>query len=215
MRKIACSGIFFLATVGMVNAAEPIGEWRDQDNKATIKIVDCNSRLWGVVASESMPGGLDKNNPDKTKRARSTLGMPVLLNMKKVSDEKDKWEGEVYDAIRGKIFESSIQLKSPNALRVEGCVAFVLCGGQTWTRVDPPGTSGFTYASAVPAGVPKAGAVTPPVPGVHVPPKVATAPPPKAVAPKSATAKPPTTTGAADPAISEVCLLPEIAGAPH
>jgi uncharacterized protein (DUF2147 family) len=217
MRKIAFSGIIFLAAVTTANAAEPLGEWRDEDGKATIKIVDCNSRLWGVVASESIPGGIDKSNPDKAKRTRPTLGMPVLLNMKRASDEKEKWEGKVYNAENGKTYDATIQLKSANALRVEGCLVWPLCGGQTWTRVEP-GMSGFSYGPAAESGA--AG-----TPKAQTPKTTATAPAasskttataipggaPKAAAPKGAAAK----AGSPEPATSEVCLLPEIAGAPH
>ncbi|KAJ8137171.1 hypothetical protein OY671_009616, partial [Metschnikowia pulcherrima] len=72
------SGMFLLAAAGAASAADPLGEWRDEDGKATIRIVDCNSRSWGVVASESIPGGSDKNNPDKAKRTRPMSGMPIL-----------------------------------------------------------------------------------------------------------------------------------------
>lgn len=219
MRKTAVSGIFFLAAVTTAYAAEPLGEWRDEDGKATIKIVDCNSRLWGVVASESIPGGIDDKNPDKAKRNRPTLGMPVLLNLKKASGEKEKWEGKVYNAENGKTYDANIQLKSANALRVEGCLVWPLCGGQTWTRVEP-GMSGFNYGPAAEAGAaagaPKAQAPKTTATAPAAPPKTtATAVPggaPKGAAPKGATAA---KAGSPEPATSEVCLLPEIAGAPH
>ena len=134
MRKFTYPALFLVMTCGMAHAADPLGDWLVEDKVATIKIVDCNSRLWGVVSAEKTPGGTDSQNPDKTKRTRSTLGMPVLLNMKKVADEKDKWEGQIYNAKNGKTYEASIQLKSPNRLEVEGCVMSILCGGQTWTR---------------------------------------------------------------------------------
>ncbi|CAN5394283.1 DUF2147 domain-containing protein [soil metagenome] len=211
MRKLAYSGMFFLAAVGVAQAAEPLGEWRDEDGKATIRIIDCNSRLWGIVASESIPGGIDKNNPDKAKRTRPTLGMPVLLNLKKSADEKDKWEGQVYDATSGKTYDSSIQLKSANALRVEGCVAMILCGGQTWSRVaeTSPATPGGikTGASAAP-GAPKTTTVPAPAPKTTAAPAPAGAP--KPMAPKSTMAK----AGAADPNLPEACMLPEIVSAP-
>jgi uncharacterized protein (DUF2147 family) len=220
MRKTALSGIILLAAVTTANAADPLGEWRDEDGKATIKIVDCNSRLWGVVASESIPGGIDNKNPDKAKRTRPTLGMPVLLNMKKSSDEKEKWEGKVYNAENGKTYDATIQLKSANALRVEGCLVWPLCGGQTWTRVEP-GMSGFNYGPAAETGA--AGA-----PKAQTPKTTATAPAtsskttatavpagaPKGAAPKGAAAAA-SKAGSTETATSEVCLLPEIAGAPH
>ncbi|RTL49802.1 MAG: DUF2147 domain-containing protein [Bradyrhizobiaceae bacterium] len=184
MRKIAYSGIFALAVIGSAHAAEnpALGEWRVEDGVATVKIVECNSRLWGVVASEVTPGGLDRMNPDPAKRSRPTLGIPVLINMKKVTDERDKWQGMIYNAKDGRSYEASVQVKSPNALIVEGCVLSILCGGQTWTRVaDKNGSS-----AAVTGSSPSAMKPQPPKPGQ------------KPAAP-----------------VTDVCLLPEIAGAPH
>jgi uncharacterized protein (DUF2147 family) len=213
--------MFFLAAAGLAHAAEPLGEWRDEDNKATIRIVDCNSRIWGIIASEKVPGTIDQSNPDKAKRTRPTLGMPILLNMKKDEDEKDRWEGEIYDPIRGKIFSSSIQAKSATALRVEGCVAMVLCGGQTWTRVEP-GASGFTYApflaakatGTAPAHSTKSTAAPSPFPApIGTPKTIQGAPKTAPGAPKAAV--PGAKAGApADPVTTEICAIPEIASAP-
>lgn len=205
MRKTALSGMFLLAAAGAAYAADPLGEWKVEEDKATIRIVDCNSRLWGVIASEQIPGNLDSKNPDKAKRTRPTLGIPVLLNMKKAEDEKDKWEGQIYDATSGKTYDANIQLKSANSLRVEGCVAMILCGGQTWTRV--------VEGSPAPAGA-KAGTSAPKTTGTPPAPKTTAPSPfptpvgaPKATAPKGAKA--------GEQATSEVCLLPEIANAPR
>lgn len=196
--------MFFLAAFGAAHAADPLGEWRDEDGKATIRIVDCNSRLWGVIASESIPGGIDKFNPDKAKRTRPTLGIPVLLNMQKTADEKDKWEGKIYNATDGETYKASIQLKSANSLRVEGCVALILCGGQTWTRVaEAVPAPGGAKTSPGAAGAPKSAAPVPPAPAS--PPKTAATTP----APKAGAAK------GVETASSDVCLLPEIAGAAH
>lgn len=197
--------MFLLAATGAAYAADPLGEWKVEEDKATIRIVDCNSRLWGVIASEQIPGNLDSKNPDKAKRTRPTLGIPVLLNMKKAEDEKDKWEGQIYDATSGKTYDANIQLKSANSLRVEGCVAMILCGGQTWTRV--------VEGSPAPAGA-KAGTTAPKTTGTPPAPKTTAPSPfptpvgaPKTAAPKGAKA--------GEQATSEVCLLPEIANAPR
>lgn len=209
MRKIALGGMFLLAAAGPAFAADPLGEWKVEEDKATIRIVDCNSRLWGVIASEQIPGNLDSKNPDKAKRTRPTLGIPVLLNMKKAEDEKEKWEGQIYDATSGKTYDANIQLKSPNSLRVEGCVAMILCGGQTWTRV--------TEGSPAPGGA-KAGAAAPKTTGAPSAPKTTAAQPfPTPVGtPKTATPAPKgAKAGTPEAATSEVCLLPEIANAPR
>ncbi len=201
MRKLAICGMIFLGAAGTANAADPLGEWRDEEGKATIRVVDCGSALWGVIASEKSPGHLDTNNPNKIMRSRTTLGMPILLNMKKSEDEKDTWEGRIYDPIRGKLFDSSIVAKSGTALRVEGCVAMVLCGGQTWTRVEP-GTSGFTYQAtgalkaAATSGTPKTAGTAAPFP----------TPVGAAKSGKGAVST--------DPVTAQVCAIPEIAATP-
>ncbi len=206
MRKLAFSGMFFLAAAGIAQAAEPLGEWKDEGGKATIKVIDCSSRLWGVVVAESIPGGVDKANPDKTKRSRPTIGMPVLLNMKKSTDEKEKWEGQVYNAENGKTYEASIQLKSPNALRVEGCLVWPLCGGQTWTRVAeaPVPTPGGakTGTPGTPSAAPKTTAAPFPAPVGS----------PKTPAPKGTGTM--AKAGSAEQASIDYCQIPEIVSAP-
>ena len=51
--------MFLLAAAGAAYAADPLGEWKVEEDKATIRIVDCNSRLWGVIASEQIPAHRD------------------------------------------------------------------------------------------------------------------------------------------------------------
>lgn len=190
MQKTVLFGVFLLAALGSAHAAEPIGEWQVEEKVATIKIVDCDGHLWGVVASEARPGGTDSKNPDKAKRGRPTLGMPVLLDMTKSTEEKDRWDGKIYNAKDGEIYKASITLKSPNSLRVEGCYVWPLCGGQTWTRV---------------AEAPPAIAATPKAP-------------PKTVGSKTSQRKTATKAGApptSETEVSEVCSLPEVTGATH
>ena len=99
---------------------------------AKIRIVNCNDELWGVVAWEQK-AGVDHNNPDPSKRARPTLGMPVLIAMKPT--KPNRWEGEIYNSEDGKTYTSHISLASPDVLQVRGCVLGFLCGGEDWTRV--------------------------------------------------------------------------------
>jgi uncharacterized protein (DUF2147 family) len=212
--------MLFLAAMGTAHAADPLGEWQDEDGKATIRIVDCDSRLWGVIASESIPGGVDSNNPDKAKRTRPTLGMPVLLNMKRSVKDAGKWEGKIYNAENGKTYAGSLRMEAPDALRVEGCLVWPLCGGQTWSRVAeatptppapaPGGAKGAKTGATGMTGAPKTTA-RPAAPAGA--PKTGMAPTTKGAAAKGAAAK--GAVAVADPASDDVCLLPEIAGAAH
>ena len=127
-----------LVASGAAFAADATGEWLVEEGVAKIRIENCSNRLWGVVSWEKEPGGLDSNNPDPAKKARPTMGMPILLGMK---PEGAKWKGEIYNSENGKTYSASVQLASPEKLKVEGCVLGFLCGGETWTRVKPDVTA--------------------------------------------------------------------------
>src|ERR1700730_1381801 len=96
-RRIVYAG--FLLATGLPRALEldPTGDWKVADGVASIRVAECNGSMWGVVAWEQTPGGRDKNNPDVSKQNRPTLGMPILIDMKK-RPRADQWEGQVYNA---------------------------------------------------------------------------------------------------------------------
>jgi uncharacterized protein (DUF2147 family) len=117
------------------SATDPTGEWLVAKRVARIKIVNCDNRFWGVISWEMTPG-VDSNNPDRAKRTRPTLGMPILLGM--APAKPNEWKGEIYNGEDGRNYSSSISLLNPDLLKVQGCVLGFLCGGENWTRVSPP-----------------------------------------------------------------------------
>ena len=154
--------------------------------------------MWGVVAWEKTPGGRDVNNPDVSKKSRPTLGMPILIDMKKKA-AVDQWEGQVYNAKDGQFYSSTIKPVGSDQLEIQGCVLGFLCGGETWTRVAGPIPSspvnGMAKGTAKPPAAPKTtGSVGPAA---------------KTSGQKQATAAP-----AADP-VGDICLLPDIARFAH
>jgi uncharacterized protein (DUF2147 family) len=181
-------------------AADPTGDWRVADGVANIRVAQCNGSMWGVVVWEKEPGGRDTHNPDPAKQSRPTIGMPILLDMKK-KPGTDSWEGEVYNAKDGQTYSSSITPTDADHLEIKGCVLGFLCGGETWTRVAPPIPSSPTNSMA--KGTPKGAA----------PKSVATAPPPappKTTGTATAKGKPQTTD-----TVGDICLLPDIARFAH
>ena len=136
-RTIVYSGVFLATGVGAALAADPTGDWKVADGVANIRVAQCNGNMWGAVAWEKVPGGKDKNNPDAAKQSRPTLGMPILIEMKKKSGV-DAWEGQVYNAKDGQTYSTSITPTDADHLEIRGCVLGFLCGGETWTRVAPP-----------------------------------------------------------------------------
>jgi uncharacterized protein (DUF2147 family) len=223
-RTIVYSGIILATGVNLALAADPTGDWKVADGVANIRVAQCSGNMWGVVAWEKMPGGKDKNNPDVAKQSRPTLGMPILIEMKK-KPGVDAWEGQVYNAKDGQLYSSTIKPVGADQLEIQGCVLGFLCGGETWTRVGPPIPSSPTNSMA--KGAPKG------APGAAPKSSAATGSAPTTAAPAAA---PPKTTGAANPSpaspapkaapgqkqaagqpadIGDICLLPDIARFAH
>ena len=195
-RTITCTGLIFATATGATLAADPTGDWRVADGVANIRVAQCNGNMWGVVSWEKTPGGRDSNNPDPARQSRPTLGMPILLSMKKVPGA-DAWEGQVYNAKDGQTYASTIKPIGDDQLEIQGCVLGFLCGGETWTRVGPPIPS--SHANGMAKGTTKGAA-----------PAQAAAPAP---APKTTGSTVPTQKQAALPKdpVGDICLLADVA----
>ncbi|MGY3538950.1 MULTISPECIES: DUF2147 domain-containing protein [unclassified Bradyrhizobium] len=200
-RTIAFSGLFLATVLSPALAADPTGDWKVADGVATIRVAQCNGSMWGAVSWEKTPGGKDKNNPDPAKQSRPTLGMPILIDMKKKAGA-DAWEGQVYNAKDGQLYSSTIKPVGTDQLEIQGCVLGFLCGGETWTRVGPP--------------IPVSAAGSPAAKGTQ----------PKSAAPQKTTGavapatKPgqkqaPGNANAQADAVGDICLLPDIARPTH
>jgi uncharacterized protein (DUF2147 family) len=192
------------AGIGPALAADPTGDWKVADGVANIRVAECYGSMWGAVAWEQVPGGRDQNNPDAAKQSRPTLGMPILIDMKKNSTA-DQWEGQVYNAKDGQLYKSTIKLTGADQLEIQGCVLGFLCGGETWTRVAGPIPSSPANSMA------KSGSKATIAAAPKSPPK--TTPSTTAQAPKAGQ-KTAANAQAADP-VGDICLLPDIAGFPH
>jgi uncharacterized protein (DUF2147 family) len=212
MRSLVYSAVISAAGIAPALALDPTGDWRVADGVANIRVAQCNGSMWGVVAWEKTPGGRDTNNPDVSKQARPTLGMPILIDMKK-KPGVDQWEGQVYNAKDGQSYSSTIKPVGPDQLEIQGCVLGFLCGGETWTRVAGPipsspansmakGSAKASGALAKTAPKPGAAATTGSAPG-------SASPAPKAPGQKLAASGQPADT------VGDICLIPDIARFAH
>ena len=209
-RTIAVSGLFLATVLSPALAADPTGDWKVADGVATIRVAQCNGNMWGVVSWEKTPGGKDKNNPDPAKQSRPTLGMPILIDMKKKAGA-DAWEGQVYNAKDGQLYSSTIKPVGTDQLEIQGCVLGFLCGGETWTRVGPP-IAVSAAGNPAPAGAPAAkGALPKPA----APQKTTGAVAPAAKPAQKQAATPPGTANASADTVGDICLLPDIARPTH
>ena len=194
-RKLLFSGTFLAAGLAPAMAADPTGDWRVADGVANIRVAECNGSMWGAVSWEKVPGGRDTNNPDVSKQSRPTLGMPILIDMKKQPGVA-QWEGQVYNAKDGQFYSSTIRPIGSDQLEIRGCVLGFLCGGETWTRVAPPIPS--SPANSMAKGIKPPAAPAPKTTGYAN----------AAGAQKMASAHP------NDP-VGDICLIPDIARFAH
>jgi len=204
LRTVAYCGLFLATGLLPALALDPTGDWKVADGVANIRVAQCNGDMWGAVAWEQTPGGHDSHNPDVSKQNRPTLGMPILIDMKK-KPGVDAWEGQVYNAKDGQFYSSTIKPLDPDHLEIQGCVLGFLCGGETWTRVSGPIPSSPVNSMA--KGAPKTtGALPKTAAAAKTTGSVGAAA--KTSAQKQAAAQP------ADP-VGDICLLPDIAGFAH
>ncbi|MGJ5137723.1 DUF2147 domain-containing protein [Bradyrhizobium oligotrophicum] len=91
----------------------PLGLWATEGGKGNVVIEPCGANICGFA--------------EKTREK-------ILINMKR---KDSKWVGRIHDPDGGGNYDSTVVLKNPSTLRVQGC-AFggLFCGGQTWKRVS-------------------------------------------------------------------------------
>jgi len=125
---------------GQARAAEdPAGFWATEKNESQIHITHCGEKLCGTIFWMKDPNDakgalkLDKENEDEAKRKRPLLGLQ-LISMK---PEDDYWKGNVYNPTNGKTYDATLKILSKTQVELKGCVAYILCGGQKWTREEP------------------------------------------------------------------------------
>ena len=97
----------------------PLGLWLTEEKEGRVRIEQCGANLCGYSVDP-------KSNQN---------GEQVLINMKPGKDSR--WSGRIVDPNTGSTYDSTIALKGPDTLRVQGC-AFggMFCGGQTWSRLN-------------------------------------------------------------------------------
>jgi uncharacterized protein (DUF2147 family) len=208
MRTLAYSGLFLATGFVPALAADPTGDWRVADGVANIRVAECNGGMWGVVAWEKTPGGRDKNNPDVSKQSRPTLGMPILIDLKKKAGA-DQWQGQVYNAKDGQFYSSTIRPIGSDQLEIQGCVLGFLCGGETWTRVAGPIPS--SPANSMAKGAPKTTGALPRTEAASQAPRTT-----GSVNPGARTAAgQKQAAGASSDVVGDICLIPDIARFAH
>ncbi len=134
-------------------ADEFLGEWYSEDNESKILVEKKNDKYFGTIIWLSEPtygpgddeigaAKHDRNNRDKSLRARPIVGLTVLSNFS-YNAKKAVWAGgKIYDPENGKQYKCVIRVSSEanngrvRSLQVRGFVGISALGRTTiWNRV--------------------------------------------------------------------------------
>src|SRR3569623_1806024 len=103
------------------HAAEPYGTWLRPSTGTQVSFYACGAKLCARVAAV------------KDQSRKKEIGTVIMKGAATSGD--NVWKGDLLDVESGKTYSGVVTLESANALNLKGCVAMVLCRGETWQRV--------------------------------------------------------------------------------
>ena len=96
----------------------PLGDWRTEANKGSVRIEQCGRALCGYMLNSST----------------NAVGETVLINMKPKA--ASQWSGNIFSRDSGNAYYATMTMKGPNSLRVEACaLGRFFWTGNVWSRV--------------------------------------------------------------------------------
>lgn len=109
--------------------ATPIGLWQNPKGTLLVQTRRCGQLLCGNIVWAG---------PRAIADARDA-GVNALVGTELLSDYRasgaGRWTGRVYVPDQGRRFYSTIELRSPDSLRISGCIlGGLICKRQDWTR---------------------------------------------------------------------------------
>ena len=128
MRKTVRSRIVATAVMAIAgisapaHAAEPYGTWLRPSTGTQVSFYKCGGKLCGKIVAV------------KDQSRKKEIGTVIMTGA--VSSGSNTWNGDLLDTESGKVYSGVVTLEGPNALNLKGCVAMVLCRGETWSRIN-------------------------------------------------------------------------------
>ena len=113
-----------------------LGRWLTESDGGVIEIYRCGPALCGrVVTSNRLranPDARDAKNKNPRLRGRRMAGTDLLSGLE---PDHDGWRGRLYNPEDGQTYAGTMRLDGRGGLKVQGCVLYILCRSQRWTRV--------------------------------------------------------------------------------
>lgn len=110
-------------------AGTPIGLWQNPKGTILVRTHSCGPLLCGDIVWAGLKAITDARDAGVT----TLVGTELLSNYR--ASGKGRWTGQVYVPDQGRRFASTIELKTPNSLRISGCIlGGLICKHQEWAR---------------------------------------------------------------------------------
>jgi uncharacterized protein (DUF2147 family) len=114
-----------LGTTSAIANDAALGLWKSEPGETGgyihVQITNCGEKLCGEIID------VVENDND------TIIGEDIILNMK-IRGDGYYYGGTIWAPDQDKTYRSNMTLKG-DSLTVRGCVAFVLCRSQNWTRI--------------------------------------------------------------------------------
>ncbi|MDO9412820.1 MAG: DUF2147 domain-containing protein [Pseudolabrys sp.] len=120
MSAIALAFAVSAMTIGTASAADPYGNWTRPSTGTQVNFYNCGGKLCGKIVAV------------KDQSKKSTVGTVIMKGAAKSGD--NTWKGDLLDVESGKTYSGVVTLESASALNLKGCVAAVICRGETWVK---------------------------------------------------------------------------------
>ena len=114
-----------LGTTSAIANDAALGLWKSEPGETGgyihVQITNCGEKLCGEIVD------VVENDND------TIIGEDIILNMK-IRGDGYYYGGTIWAPDQDKTYRSNMTLNA-DSLTVKGCVAFVLCRSQNWTRI--------------------------------------------------------------------------------
>lgn len=140
--------LFFLAVYSVTGFAQEadkiVGVWWNEEKTSKIKIEKVDGKYTGTIVyviPENYENGeppKDDENPDKSLRDRSILGLQILDGFEYDAKDEEWVDGEIYDPKSGNSYDCYAWLEEDDLLKLKGFVGGIRWLGRSseWYRTE-------------------------------------------------------------------------------
>jgi uncharacterized protein (DUF2147 family) len=135
MKPILTRALFVLLAAAVpiaASAAALEGQWRNEKNSVTVKVVPCGNALCANVvgATARAKAGARKGG------TQNLIGTRILTGLRPTGN--GTYKGLAFDPKRNIRVPATVRVVGPNAIAVRGCAlaGMFVCKEQRWTRVS-------------------------------------------------------------------------------